>query len=70
MTEKEAFITIKLKDGHVLELGMKCLDSYNCDLTLHGHFGALKRAAKNNEVYESGDFWVDTKEIAFLLFNH
>lgn len=60
-----AHIAINFSNGTRAELGGICLD--DSKLTLRGHFSALKEAIKNKQPYESGEVWINTANIIFLL---
>jgi len=64
MKTRKPYIRIGLKNKDVLELGSICLGQ-NCKEA----FQQLKMVIDNGINFRSGDVWIDTAQIAYILYN-
>lgn len=62
---KKESIHIDFKNGHSLEIGEKTFD--NSKLTLEDHFYELRKAKAENKSYVSGNVYIMTEDINFIL---
>jgi hypothetical protein len=63
--EKFPRIHIEFRNGRIAELGEKTFD--NDRLTLRGILDEISEAITLKKPYKSGNTWIDTSEIAFMV---